>query len=163
MPASESDFAMSIARKILAGFCVLVLVALVVVPFVQVVMRDFVGAAIVGAEEFTRFLLIVLVFAAFPVVVMEHENILMAEFREALPRRARKVLAFFITLSAAIAAGFIAYVAWETIFQNLNNATPTLKIPFWLFLGSTFFGFAVASLLHLLDLRRPPREETKVF
>jgi TRAP-type C4-dicarboxylate transport system permease small subunit len=154
---------MSTARKILAGFCVLVLVALVAVPFLQVVMRDVAGAAIVGAEEFTRFLLIVLVFAAFPVVVVEHENIVMAEFREALPRRARQVLAFVITLLAAIAAGFIAYVAWGTIFKNLNNATPTLKIPFWIFLGSTFFGFAAAALIHLLDLRGPPREETKVL
>ncbi|MCT7377150.1 TRAP transporter small permease [Chelativorans salis] len=154
---------MSIARKVLAAFCVLVLVALVAVPFIQVVMRDVVGAAIVGAEEFTRFLLIVLVFTAFPVVVMEHENIVMAEFREVLPRRLRKVLAFVITLSAAAAAGFIAYVSWGTIFNNLNNATPTLKIPFWLFLGSTFLGFALACLIHLADLRHPPREETKVL
>jgi len=155
--------AMSIVRKLLAGFCVLVLVALVAVPFIQVVMRDLVGAAIVGAEELTRFLLIVLVFTAFPIVVMHHENIVVAEFREALPPRLRQALAFFITLSAALAAGFIAYVAWITIFKNLNNATPTLKIPFWLFLGSTFLGFALAALAHLLDTRHPPREETTVL
>jgi TRAP-type C4-dicarboxylate transport system permease small subunit len=154
---------MSIANKLLAGFCVLVLAALVAVPFVQVVLRDLFGAPIVGAEEFTRFLLIVLVFSAFPVVVMQHENIVMAEFREALPPRLREALAFVITLSAALAAGFIAYVAWITIFKNLNNATPTLKIPFWLFLGSTFLGFALAALVHLLDTRHPPREETKVL
>lgn len=156
-------FVMSVAQKILAGFCVAVLVGLVAVPFVQVVMRDVVGAPIVGAEEFTRFLLIVLVFTAFPVVVMEHENIVMAEFGEALPRGARTILAFIITLSAVLAAGFIAYVTWGTIFKNLNNATPTLKIPFWLFLGSTFLGFALAALVHVVDLRHPPREETKVL
>lgn len=154
---------MPIVRKVLAGFSVAVLVALVAVPFVQVVMRDVVGAPIVGAEEFTRFLLIVLVFTSFPVVVMEHENIVMAEFREALPDGARKILAVVITAAAAAAAGFIAYVTWGTIFKNLNNATPTLKIPFWLFLGSTFLGFALAALLHVRDLRRPPREETKVL
>jgi len=154
---------MSIVNKLLAGFCVLVLAALVAVPFVQVVLRDLFGAPIIGAEEFTRFLLIVLVFTAFPVVVMQHENIVMAEFREALPPRLRKALAFVITLSAALAAGFIAYVAWITIFKNLNNATPTLKIPFWLFLGSTFLGFALAALVHLLDTRHPPREETTVL
>jgi TRAP-type C4-dicarboxylate transport system permease small subunit len=154
---------MTIVRKLLAGFCVLVLAALVAVPFVQVVLRDLFGAPIVGAEEFTRFLLIVLVFTAFPIVVMQHENIVMAEFREMLPPRPRKALAFLITLSAALAAGFIAYVAWITIFKNLNNATPTLKIPFWLFLGSTFLGFAVAAVAHLLDTRHPPREETTVL
>lgn len=154
---------MSVVRTFLAGVCVLVLAALVAVPFVQVIMRDVFGAAIIGAEEFTRFLLIVLVFMAFPLVVAEHENIVMAEFREALPDSLRTALAYLITASAAIAAGFIAWVAWNTIFRNLNNATPTLKIPFWLFLGATFFGFAAASLFHLLDLRHPPREETKVL
>ena len=154
---------MSIARRILAVFCVLVLAALVLTPFTQVLMRDVAGAAIVGAEEFTRFLLIVLVFAAYPLVAMERENIVMAEFREALPVRAHRAVAFVITMSTALAAGFIAYVAWITIFKNLNNATPTLKIPFWIFLGSTFFGFAAASLLHLLDLRHPPQQHTKVY
>lgn len=154
---------MPIIRNLLSACCVLVLVALVAVPFIQVVMRDLFGAAIIGAEEFTRFLLIVLVFSAFPIVVMQHENIVMAEFREALPSRPRKVLAFVIALSAALSAGFIAYVAWITIFKNLNNATPTLKIPFWLFLGSTFLGFALAAVFHLLDTRHPPREETTVL
>jgi TRAP-type C4-dicarboxylate transport system permease small subunit len=154
---------MSFVRKLLSGFCALVLVALVAVPFAQVVLRDVFGAPIIGAEEFTRFLLIVLVFTAFPIVVMQHENIVMAEFREALPSHLRRALAFLITLSAALAAGFIAYVAWATIFKNLNNATPTLNIPFWIFLGSTFLGFALAALVHLVDMRHPPREETKVL
>jgi TRAP-type C4-dicarboxylate transport system permease small subunit len=154
---------MPIIRNLLSACCVLVLVALVAVPFIQVVMRDLFGAPIIGAEEFTRFLLIVLVFSAFPIVVMQHENIVMAEFREALPSRPRKVLAFMIALSGALAAGFVAYVAWITIFKNLNNATPTLKIPFWLFLGSTFVGFALAAVFHLLDTRHPPREETTVL
>jgi TRAP-type C4-dicarboxylate transport system permease small subunit len=154
---------MTVVKRLLSAFCVLVLVALVAVPFTQVIMRDLVGAAIIGAEEFTRFLLIVLVFTAFPLVVLERENIVMAEFLEAMPRPLRKAVTFIITAAAVIAACFIAYVAWQTIFRNLNNATPTLKIPFWLFLGSTFFGFAAATLAHLIDLRHPPREETKVF
>lgn len=154
---------MSIARKALTAFCVLVLVALVATPFIQVLMRDVVGAAIVGAEEFTRFLLIVLVFTAFPLVVAHHENIVMAELHEILPRRARRGLLVVITLAAAVSAAFLAWVTWGTIFRNLSNATPTLKIPFWIFLGSTFFGFAVAAAIHAFELRRPPREETKVF
>ncbi len=154
---------MLIARKCLAAFCGLVLAALVLVPFVQVLMRDVAGAAIIGAEEFTRFLLIVLVFAAYPLVVAERENIVMSEFHEAMPPALRRAVAFLITATTAAAAAFVAYVAWFTIFKNLNNATPTLKIPFWIFLGSTFFGFAVAALLHLIDLRHPPQQHTKVY
>lgn len=154
---------MPLAKRLLNAFCVIVLIALVAVPFTQVIMRDVFGAAIIGAEEFTRFLLIVLVFTAFPIVVADQENIVMAEFLDALPPTVRKAMTFIITVAAILAAGFMAYVAWQTIFRNLNNATPTLRIPFWLFLGATFFGFAAATLVHLLHVRRPPREETKVF
>ena len=83
---------MTIARRFLAAFCVLVLAALVMVPFIQVMMRDVAGAAIIGAEEFTRFLLIVLVFAAYPLVVAERENIVMSEFHEAMPPALRRAV-----------------------------------------------------------------------
>lgn len=153
---------MRFLRTLLMAFCALVLVLLVAVPFTQVLMRDIVGAAIIGAEEFTRFLLIILVFAAYPLVVMDHENIVMAEFREALPKGLQKGLVLVVMLCAVAAAAFMAWVTWQTIFRNLNNATPTLKIPFWLFLGATFLGFALAALMHLRDARNPPREQTRV-
>ena len=154
---------MRILKLLLTGFCALVLLSLVAVPFLQIIMRDIIGGAIVGAEEFTRFLLIVLVFAAYPLVVAEHENIVMAEFHEFLPAGPRRAVEILITLGGAFGAGFIAWVVWGNIFKNLSNATPTLKIPFWIFLGFTFFGFATAAILHLINLRHPPREETRVF
>lgn len=154
---------MNTVRRLLGAFCGLVLIALIAVPFTQVIMRDLLGSAVIGAEEFTRFLLIVLVFTAFPLVILERENIVMAEFLQAMPAAVRQVTIFLITAIAIAACGFIAYIAWQTIFRNLNNATPTLKIPFWLFLGSTFFGFAAATVAHLIGLRHPPHEETKVF
>ena len=46
--------------------------------------------------------------------------------------------------------------------RNLTNATPTLGIPFWIFLGATLFGFAGAALVHLLHLRKPPQADTNI-
>jgi TRAP-type C4-dicarboxylate transport system permease small subunit len=154
---------MTFLKKLIAALSGMVLIALVFVPFSQIIMRYIFNAPIVGAEELTRFLLIILVFLAFPLVVMERENIQMSEFREMLPASPRRMVAFVIAFAAFLTAGFIAYVAWTTIFANLKNATPTLKIPFWLFLGATFCGFAIAALQHFLDLRRPPQEETHVI
>ena len=37
----------------------------------------------------------------------------------------------------------------------MRGATPTLKIPFWVFMGATTFGFAGACLVHLVQLRKP--------
>ena len=153
---------MIILRRAVEAVSVLLLGALVAVPFIQVVLRDAAGAPMIGAEEFTRFLLICLVFVGYPIVVEAGENIVMGEFREMLPERPRRGLNLVISLSAILTCAFIGYVAASTISSNLNNATPTLKIPFWIFLGSTFFGFAAGALVHLWHLRRAPQKNRSV-
>lgn len=149
-------------RRALEIVCVLLLAALVAVPFVQVIARDVFGSAIVGAEELTRFLLICNVFVAYPLVVHHRENIVMDELLDALPAKLNRALHRLIALSAIAACGFLAWVAVENISGNMRNATPTLKIPFWIFMGATAFGFAAACLAHLLNLRREPKEHSSV-
>lgn len=146
-------------RTILDALCALVLLALVLTPFLQVVMRDVFGAPIIGAEELTRFLLIVLVFVSYPLVVHERENIVMTEIRDALPGAAPLALVRLSALLGAAATLFMAYVGWTTIMGNLGRATPTLGIPLWLFFGAAFLAFAGAALAHLVDLLAPPRPE----
>jgi TRAP-type C4-dicarboxylate transport system permease small subunit len=142
------------AHLALQAFCCLVLAALVALPFAQVLLRDIFNAPPIGAGELTRFLLIVLVFSAYPLVVVAGENIAMTEFADALlPGAARRALNVVIRLASAAASAFIAYAVVTTISANLNNATPTLKIPFYLFLGATLFGFTVAALAHLVGPR----------
>jgi TRAP-type C4-dicarboxylate transport system permease small subunit len=153
---------MKIAERILTAFVVLIMAGLVLVPTAQVIMRGVFVLPFIGAEEFTRFLLICLIFCAYPLVVLHGENIVMGEFKAMLPERARKVVNLMISLSAIAATGFIAWVTAANISKNLTNATPTLHIPFWIFLGATFFGFAGAALVHLVHLRKPPQAETSI-
>jgi TRAP-type C4-dicarboxylate transport system permease small subunit len=150
------------AKLALTVLTVLLLAALVIVPSLQIVMRGIFGLPFIGSEELSRFLLICLVFAGFPLVVAEGENIVMGELKAALPERLRRMLDLAISLVAVGSAGFLAYVTYETIFRNLRNVTPTLKIPFWIFLATTLLGFAGAALVHLIHLRRPPQKETNI-
>lgn len=147
---------------VVSAFTVLLLAGLIIVPAAQIIMRGAFGLPFVGAEELTRFLLICLVFTAYPLVVETGENIVMGELRRALPKPVRAVVNVAISVSAAAVTGFLAYVAWQTIFQNLNNATPTLQIPFWLFLAATFFCFTGAAVIHLIHLREPPQADTNI-
>ena len=143
-------------KKLLELLCVLLLGALILVPFVQVLMRDLFDRPIIGAEELTRFLLICCVFVAYPLVVAAGENIEMAEIRDNLPARLRRIVIRVIALASIAACAFVAVVVAMNISANLTNATPTLKIPFWLFLGAALFGFSGAALLHIIHLRKPP-------
>lgn len=153
---------MKLARRLVEYVSVFLLGALVFVPFAQIIMRWVFGTPMVGAEEFTRFLLICVVFVSFPLVVEAGENIVMGDLRNALPDLPRRILNVMTSLCAIFITGLVAYAVFNTIGKNLNNATPTLKIPFWIFLGSTFFGFASAAMVHLVHLRKPPQKATSV-
>ena len=151
---------MRIAERILTAFVVIIMAGLVLVPTAQVIMRGVFVLPFIGAEEFTRFLLICLIFCAYPLVIEHGENIVMGEFKAAMPKRLRGVVNWTISLTAIGVTGFLAYVTATNISKNLTNATPTLGIPFWIFLGATLFGFAGAAVVHFLHLRKPPQADT---
>jgi TRAP-type C4-dicarboxylate transport system permease small subunit len=148
--------------RLLNVIVVLILFALLSLPLLQIVMRYFFGAPIVGAEELTRFLMILLVFLGFPLVILAGENIVMGELRAALPRRWRNALDLATSLLAVAACGFLTWVTWDSIFLNIGNKTPTLGIPFYLFLGAALVAFAGATIVHLVHLRHPPQSDTNV-
>ena len=153
---------MRLAERILTILVVLVMAGLVVVPISQVVMRGVFTLPFIGAEELTRFLLICLVFLTYPLVVEHGENIVMGELKAAMPGPARAAVNLTISVSAIALCGFLAYVTAANISRNLMNATPTLGIPFVIFLGATLFGFAAATVVHLIHLRKPPQADTNV-
>ena len=153
---------MRTAERILTAFVVIIMAGLVLVPTAQVIMRGVFVLPFIGAEEFTRFLLICLIFCAYPLVIEHGENIVMGEFKAAMPKRLRGVVNWTISLTAIGVTGFLAYVTATNISKNLTNATPTLGIPFWIFLGATLFGFGGAAVVHLLHLRKPPQADTNV-
>lgn len=153
---------MRLPERVLTTVVVVVMAGLVLVPTAQVVMRGVFTLPFIGAEELTRFLLICLVFLAYPLVVEHGENIVMGEFKAMMPKRLRAVVNVTISLAAIGITLFIAWVTATNISKNLSNATPTLGIPFWIFLGATLFGFAVAAIVHLLHLRKPPQADTNI-
>ena len=146
----------------LRGLTILILLALVFLPFSQVVSRNLFNMAFVGSEELSRFILICLVFLGYPLVVAGNENIVMAELRRALPRPLGRALGRLIDLSAIAVTGLLAYATLVTIMRNLDNATPTLKLPFWIFLSAAGLAFLGALLVHLWHLRRNSTPETTV-
>ena len=135
-----------------------ILMALVLVPFGQVFFRGALGLPFIGAEEFSRFLLICLVFVGYPLVVAADENIAMKEVRNALPRPVQRLLGTLSHALGATVAAVMCVATAVTISRNLNNATPTLNIPFWIFLSATLTAFAGAAILHVVLLLRARRE-----
>jgi TRAP-type C4-dicarboxylate transport system permease small subunit len=133
---------------------VALLLGLVGILVVQIVLRDVFLAPIVGLEEVTRMLMILMVWIAYPLVVSAGENIVMAELKAGLPARLRHASDLLIGLACTAAALIMVWATWETLAANPRNMTPTLRIPFWIYLAAAAFGFAGAAFLHLRRLRR---------
>ena len=127
----------------------LALAALVLLPATQVVMRGF-GRPIIGLEEATRYGLIWLTLIAVPVVIADGGQIRMGEFVDRAPPRLHAGLA---RLTALLSAAVLAGVVWSVLrsmAQNVGSVTPTLGIPFWLFMLPALLGFAAGALAYVL-------------
>lgn len=147
---------MVLFRLVFGIASVALLLAMVALPCLQIVMRYVFSSPIVGLEELARMALVLVVFLAYPLVVDAGENIVMGEAKQALPPRARRVADIVIALACAAAAGVMVWAVAEALAANPRNITPTLGIPFWMYLAATGIGLGGAGLMHLAQLRRPP-------
>jgi TRAP-type C4-dicarboxylate transport system permease small subunit len=140
------DRALEPLRWVFRWGSLLMLVVMVALPFVQVVMRELLAQPIIGAEELARFMLICTVFLALPYVVSAGSNIRMEEFHAFLPPPVVRGVKLAIAAVAVVAFVVGAVASIVAIRSNLDNATPTLGIPYWIFLGAATLGFGMTSV-----------------
>jgi TRAP-type C4-dicarboxylate transport system permease small subunit len=122
------------------------LVAMVALPFIQVVSREIFAAPIVGVEELARFMLICSVFLALPYVISAGASIRMEEIISMFPVRVIHGMKAFAAITSALTFAAIAIASCLAISTNLDNATPTLGIPYWIFLGAAFVSFSMSAV-----------------
>lgn len=145
-------------ERIASALAMVALACLVLLPALQVVLRDVFSAPIVGLEEATRWGLISLVFFALPLLVARDSQIRFPELVGRLPRLLRHGLERLTLLLAAGALGILAWAGVGSILQNTGTRTPTLDIPFWMFASPFLIGIAVTALgcLWYAVRREPP-------
>jgi TRAP-type C4-dicarboxylate transport system permease small subunit len=142
------------------------LALLIVTPLAQIIVRGVFNAPMASAEELARYFLICLTFLASSYVTLEGGQIRMEEFQGALPARLRWYLQMTIEVAGIVMFGVIFMAAAITIGDNLDNQTPTLEMPFWLFMAPLLVGSLLLMLetamqfLHTLKRRRPEDKHT---
>lgn len=141
-----ADRAIAPVRLALRWLGVLLLVVMIAMPAVQVVLREFLRAPFVGAEELTRFMLICVVFVTLPFVVSSGASIRMEEILQSFPAQLRYGLRIAIAGTASLAFATASYSVGIATLSNLHNATPTLGIPYWVFFSAAFMGLLIAAV-----------------
>jgi TRAP-type C4-dicarboxylate transport system permease small subunit len=148
-------------RKALRRLGLVLLFVMIAMPALQVFLRSVVGSPFVGAEEIARFMLICVVFITLPYVVCSGGSIRMEEILAALPKPIQRPVRVSATAAGTLAFGVAAASVAVATFRNMDNATPTLGIPYWIFFSAAFVGLLVAALESAVQLvkvlgDRPP-------
>ena len=138
---------LSLSRKAVRAICLLLLAALIVTPLLQIVMRGIFNVPMSGAEELARYFLICLSFIGASYVTLEGGQIRMEEFQALIPPTPRWLLQMVIELCGVVVFAIFFVASVVTILNNLRNQTPTLEMPFWLFMAP----LAVGSLLLIVE------------
>lgn len=141
-------------RNIYKILAVTGLFVIILVPNMQIVMRTIFDAPINGAEELARYLLIVITFVALPLAVVDGGHVSMEEFQGLLGGVFRRYLRLGIKAAAALGYGFVAVSAVVTLFENLENTTSTLSIPFYIFIAPVVFGMAFMAFEYVVALKK---------
>jgi TRAP-type C4-dicarboxylate transport system permease small subunit len=159
--AFAPDRALAPARRFLRWASLAMVAVMIALPALQVVLRELLDLPFVGAEELTRFMLICVVFVTLPYVVASGTNIRLEEGLNLMPSAVRRVFDALIAATGAAAFAVAAAAIAVATLRNLQNATPTLGIPYYVFFSAAFFGLFFAAVETGLQLwkvlaRRPP-------
>jgi TRAP-type C4-dicarboxylate transport system permease small subunit len=153
-------------RNGVRGVSLLLLAAVVITPLAQITMRGVLNVPMAGAEEMTRYFLICLTFLAASYVTEQGGQIRMEEFQGLIPPRPRWILQLLIELSGVVVFSILFAASVVTISRNLNNQTPIMEMPFWLFMAPLALGSALlvvetlAMFVHTWRSRRPEAKQT---
>ncbi|WP_417427231.1 TRAP transporter small permease [Hoeflea sp.] len=133
-------------RAIFKVFGLVILTVMIATPALQVFMRQVIGYPMIGAEEVSRFMLISVVMLAIPYSVSSGASVRMEEFQQVLPVTGQRILRCLIAFAGLAAFAFATYSVLTAMLKNLNNSTPTLGIPYYIFFSATALGFFYAAV-----------------
>lgn len=146
-------------RRAMRRLGVLLLTVMIALPALQVVLREVIARPFVGAEELARFMLICVVFVTLPYVVSSGSSIRMEELLATLPRSVQRPVRVTGAALAFVAFAIAAASVAVATLRNLDNATPTLGIPYWIFFSAAFFGLLLAAIESGLQAMKALRDQ----
>lgn len=136
------------ALAALALFCIMTL------TFFDVGGRKLASASIPGSLELTELLMVVVIFAALPLVSIRREHVVFDSFDHLLSPSLRRVQALLVNLVCGALLLCLAYLMWRTAgeFVQSGETTAQLKLLKAPFIYGMSVLCALSGLVHLLRL-----------
>ena len=139
------------AEAILGGAAAAILLAMMLLTFVDVVARYLFSRPVRGAFEVTELMLVVLIFAGLPLVSFTDEHAVMDFIDRLLGPRAQRGLERLVQLACAVFMFLLTWLVWRKADRiwAYRDVTDVLKIPYGPFVYFMAGTLALAGLIHL--------------
>jgi TRAP-type C4-dicarboxylate transport system permease small subunit len=151
-------------KKLLEWVCGLLagaaLFAIMALTFFDVLGRKFADSSIAGSLEMTELLMVIVIFAALPLVSMRGEHVVFDSMDSHLPAAALRLQKAIINLLIALMLLALGYLMWRTAgeFGRSGETTAQLKLAKAPFIYGMSVLCVVSGLIHLALIARPPAE-----
>ena len=147
-PAAKWERRVEAALGVVAS---VILLAMMLLTFVDVVARYGFSRPVRGAFEITELMLLVLIFAGLPLVSFTGEHALMDFVDRLLPSRAQRALDGLVQ---GVSAAIMFLLAWQVWLKAdriwaYRDATDVLRIVYGPFVYSMAVSIGLAGLIHL--------------
>ncbi|MEY3886893.1 MAG: hypothetical protein RL650_985 [Pseudomonadota bacterium] len=133
------------------------LFAIMLLTFLDVSGRKFLSHSITGSLELTELLMVVVIFAALPLVSLKGEHVVFDSLDAFLPGWIRKIQQSFIHIVSAALLFGLGYLMWQTggEFAVTGETTAQLKITKAPFIQGMGLLCALTGLVHLIKAFLP--------
>ena len=139
------------------GFVVLALAMMVILAFIQVIMRDFFSTGIVWADEFLRHLVLWTGFIAGSMVTKQGRHIAIDVMSRTLPKNLRKWNEMVLTVGAILFSAFLFKTSlhFVAVEKSYGQMSEPLHTPLWvmeLVFPITFALLAIRFTIKLVEI-----------
>ena len=135
----------------------LALFGIMMLTLFDVLGRKFLDHSITGSLEVTEILMVVVIFAALPLVSLHGEHVVFDSLDHLLPRWLRRVQQGLVDLFCAGALAALAWRMWDKAerMAGYGDTTAQLQLPLSPFVALMAVLCGVTALVHLLLMLRP--------
>jgi TRAP-type transport system small permease protein len=135
----------------------LALFAIMLLTLVDVTGRKLLNHSITGSLEVTEILMVVVIFAALPLVSLHGEHVVFDSLDALMPPWLRRLQQGVVDLLCAGALGALAWLMWDKAMQmaSYGDTTAQLQLPMGPFVGLMAVLCGLTALVHLLLLLQP--------
>lgn len=135
----------------------LALFAIMALTLVDVLGRKLLSQSVTGSLEVTEILMVVVIFAALPLVSLHGEHVVFDSLDHLMPAWLRRLQQGLVDLACAAALGALAWLMWDKARQmaSYGDTTAQLQLPMGPFVGLMAVLCGLTALVHLLLLLRP--------